>query len=112
MVAYLVSRVLQALLVVLGVLTLVFVITRLTGDPALLLLPLDATPEQREAFRHATGLDASIAVQYLRYLWSALHGDLGVSIKHGQSALESVMEAVPATATLALTSLAFALLVA
>lgn len=84
-------------LVVLGVSLIVFVLMYLTGDPATLMLPTDATAEDIESFRKALGFDRPVYEQYLRYLSRAVRGDLGQSLRHRQPAMALVMERMPAT---------------
>jgi ABC-type dipeptide/oligopeptide/nickel transport system permease component len=84
------------------VVTVVFVILRLSGDPAALLLPEDATPEQIESLRRHLGLDQPIPVQYGKYWLNLAQGDLGDSLRFNQPATGLVIERLPATARLAL----------
>lgn len=107
MLRYGLSRLMRALLTIAAVVTFAFVVLRLSGDPALLIMSVDAPPEAIEAFRAAWGLDRAIWEQYLRYFVQVAQGDLGQSMRDGRPALAVVMERVPAT--LALTLPAFAL---
>jgi peptide/nickel transport system permease protein len=66
--SYLLRRLWQSLIVLFGVSVVVFLILHLTGDPAGLLLPPDATAEDIAKFRRAMGFDDPVAVQYLRFL--------------------------------------------
>jgi len=79
---YLLTRVLQALFTLWVVSVLVFFAARLTGSPDLALLPPDALPEQRQAFKQAYGLDQPVLVQYWRWISRAVQGDLGQGIQH------------------------------
>jgi len=88
--AYVIRKVLRALLTVWLVTTFVFLILRLSGDPTVSVLGLEASPEAVEAFRAKWGLNDSVGVQYLTFVKNALHGDLGLSILEGTSALISV----------------------
>lgn len=90
---------------------IVFVLIRLSGDPADIMLPFDATAEHRAAFRHAYGWDQPIYVQYVRFLRRAVRGDFGLSIYRRQPALEVVLERVGATFELALLAMGFSLVV-
>jgi len=103
------SHALGALLAVWGALTLVFVATRMIGDPATLLLPIGAGAEQVAALRSALGLDQSLLLQYGHFLRAALHGDFGTSFIHARPALELVLERLPMTALLAATALGIGL---
>ena len=78
-------RALSGLGVVLGVVTLMFVLLRLApGDPALLLVGPAATAEQVAAQRHALGLDRPVAAQYVAWLGRFARGDWGTSIATGR----------------------------
>src|ERR1700687_4769066 len=70
--SYLLRRLWQSLLVLFGVSVVVFLILHLTGDPAALLLPPDATAEDVARFRTAMGFDDTVVAQYLRFLKGAL----------------------------------------
>lgn len=111
MASFFVQRFLRAALALWLAVTVVFVFLRLSGDPAALLLPLDAPPAQVEALRRELGLDAPIPVQYARYLASLAQGDLGESLVHRRSALGLVLERFPATLQLAAATLLLAGLV-
>jgi peptide/nickel transport system permease protein len=91
----------QMLLVLLGVSVVAFGLTRLSGDPAVLMLPPEATEEDRRAFRSAYGLDDSVPRQYLAFVGRAFRGDLGRSIAFGEPALSLVLRRLPATLELA-----------
>ena len=109
---YLLRRGLQSLLVLLGVSFVVFSILFLTGDPALVLLPPDASIEDIAIFRKVNGFDAPFLVQYGRFLYGAFRGDFGQSIRHGEPAFDLVMERMPATFELAGAALLIALCLA
>ncbi len=87
--------------------TLVFVILRISGDPAMSLLPEGTPPAILAEYRERWGLNDPLPVQYLRYVQAVLHGDFGRSFADNREALTVVMERVPAT--LLLGGLAFAL---
>jgi ABC-type dipeptide/oligopeptide/nickel transport system permease component len=110
--SYLLRRGWQSLLVLFGVSVVVFLILHLTGDPALLLLPPDATAEDVARFRRDMGFDDPVAVQYLRFLTGALQGDFGDSLRHGEPAMGLVLERLPATFELAGAGLVIALCLA
>ena len=106
---FLVRRLLQSLVVLLGVSFVVFAILYLTGDPALVLLPPDASPEDVRRFREIMGFNDPFFVQYGRFLKGALQGDFGVSVRHGEPAFGLVLERMPATFELAGSALLLAL---
>lgn len=110
---YIASRLGFSLFVVLGVVTIVFFLGRLSGDPVLLFLPEQATPQQVEAFRRELGLDRPLGLQYLSYLERVfLHLDFGTSIRHRRPAAVLVLERVPATLELAASALLISLMIA
>ena len=76
------------------------------------MMPLESTPQEIAQFRHAEGFDRPLWVQFGAYAWNALHGDFGDSLRHGEPALGLTLERVPASAELAFTALALALIVA
>jgi len=105
---YTIRRFLQALIVLLGVSCVVFVISRLGGDPVGLLLGPEVQEAEREALRRQWGLDAPLYIQYLRFLSRAVRGDFGNSILAGVPAMGLVLERLPATIQLAAFALLFA----
>jgi peptide/nickel transport system permease protein len=106
---FLVRRLLQSLVVLFGVSFVVFAILHLTGDPALVLLPPDASAEDVRRFRELMGFNDPFLVQYGRFLTGALHGDFGQSVRHGEPAFGLVVERMPATFELAGAALLLAL---
>lgn len=102
----------QAALVMLGVFVLVFVMVRLTGDPARAMLAREAGPEQVEALRRQLGFDRPILVQFVDSLGKTLRGDFGNSLHYRTPALPLVLERLPATLELAFVGLIFALVIA
>jgi ABC-type dipeptide/oligopeptide/nickel transport system permease component len=110
--SYLLRRLWQSLLVIFGVSVVVVLILHLTGDPAALMLPPDATAEDIAKFRHDMGFDDPVAVQYVRFLKGAVRGDFGQSIRHGEPAMGLVVERLPATFELAGAGLVIALALA
>ena len=109
---YIVRRVTQAALVVVGVSLVVFFVIRLHGDPTFLLLSADATEADRARFAREQGFDRPVYVQYAVFVRRAVAGDLGRSLRYRQPALPLVLERLPATVELALAALAVSLLVA
>ncbi|GGU97497.1 ABC transporter permease [Actinomadura cremea] len=102
MVRYLIQRIAQFALVILGATAVVFVAMYVATDPARTALPVGTPDEDVEAFRRQLGLDEPLLVQYLSFLWDAVRGDFGTSIWLGRPALDLVLESLPATAALAL----------
>jgi peptide/nickel transport system permease protein len=112
MLAYILRRLVQLVVVLFGVLTIIFILQRLSGDPTSLLLPIDATEEVRAELRHQLGLDRPLAVQYLRFIGDVVQGDLGTSYRFRQPALGLVLERLPATFLLAGAAMALSILIA
>ncbi len=112
MIAVLIRRLLGSLTVLAGVAAVVFAILHLTGDPAAVMLPPDATHEETIAFRHALGFDRPLIVQFGSYALGLAHGDLGDSLRHAKPALGLVLERLPATLALAVFALVVLLVVA
>ena len=109
---YLFQRLVQGLLVLLGVTTIVFALTFVAGDPASTLAPLDTTPAELAQFRHNMGLDRPVPVQYLDFLVHAVRGDFGMSYSSHEPAMGVVLERLPATLRLTGAAVLFALVVA
>lgn len=95
----------RALLTVLLVVTFAFIVLRMSGDPALMMLSVDAPPEAIAAFRKAWGLDDPIWLQYLRYFQAIGEGELGRSMRDGRPALQLVVERIPAALALTVPAL-------
>ena len=112
MAGYVVRRLLQSLLVLLGVSVIVFGLLHLTGDPTRLLLPLEAREEDVRQLRALLGLDDPLWVQYVRFLSHAVRGDFGLSFKHQVPALGLILQMLPATIELTAAGLGLALVVA
>ncbi len=110
---YFISRILSALIVVLGVSCLVFFFIHLIpGDPVEVMLGESAQPADREALRHALGLDQPVLTQLGLYFSNLLQFDLGDSL-HSKQAISSMLwERIPATVELALAGLLVALALA
>jgi len=110
---FILSRLLSALLVLLGVSCLVFLLIHLVpGDPVEVMLGEAAQPADREALRHALGLDQPILVQLLHYFRGLVHLDLGTSLQSQRPITALLAERIPATAELAAAALVVALVIA
>lgn len=109
---YFIRRFLYALFVLLGVSVIVFLLVRLTGDPAALMVPLDATDEDVAQLRRTLGFDRPLLVQYGDFIVRGIQGDFGTSIRHQQPAMDMVLGRMPATFQLMGMALLIALLVA
>jgi len=107
---YIIGRLLQSIVVILGVLLLVFFIVNLTGDPVRIMLPPEASQEDVERLRVQMGLDRPLPEQFIRFIAGAVRGDFGESLRYrGQPALKQVIQRFPATLTLAAVTLAWSL---
>lgn len=95
------QRLIASLLSLLGLMILVFFLSRLTGDPAVLFLPIDATEEMKTQFRALHGLDLPLFEQFGRYVWDFLHLDFGESLRKARPAIDIVLEAYAWTLPLA-----------
>jgi len=108
---YFLSKLLQSALLLFGVLLLVFVMVRVTGDPATLMMSREASPEDIEAFRERMGFNDPVFVQFGRFISGAIVGDFGNSLHFNTPAMPMVVQRLPATVQLALTGLIMAVLV-
>ena len=98
-------RLFRALVTIALVVTFAFVVLRLSGDPAQIILGPEAPPEVIAAFRKSWGLDDPIWQQYFRYFAAIAQGELGRSMRDGRAAIELVAERIPATLTLTVPAL-------
>jgi ABC-type dipeptide/oligopeptide/nickel transport system permease component len=113
MLRYLIRRLLLTIPVLLGVATLVFALIHfIPGDPAQAMLGEGATQEEVAQLRARLGLDRPLIVQYGAFLNGVVHGDLGESLRNGQPVAGQILLRMPATAQLALASMAVAVFVA
>lgn len=110
--SYILSRTVQSLIAAIGLLVLVFFLSRLTGDPAYLFLPLDATPAMRQSFLEHNGFNDPVYVQFFRYLGDLLQLDFGTSLSRNRPAMEVALEAFPETLKLASISIGLAFILA
>ena len=102
MVKYFSKRLIYSVLTIIGVVTIVFFLQRLTGDPTSVLLPPElATQEEIEKLAMQLGLDKPILIQYKNFLVNLLKGDLGHSYRQGVEALPLVLTRLPASFKLA-----------
>jgi peptide/nickel transport system permease protein len=110
MMRYIVRRLLLSLLTVFLALSFMFGVLHLGGDPVLLLVPVDASPEYVERMRAQWGLNDPLWVQYGRFVGRAIVGDFGTSMRYSAPALQLVLERLPATGLLTLAAVAFSTL--
>lgn len=105
MLRFLALRLGRAAVTIVLVVTFAFVVLRLSGDPALIIMSPEAPPEAIRAFRHAWGLDQPIWLQYLHYFGAILQGEMGQSMRDGRPAIQLVAERLPATLALTVPAL-------
>jgi peptide/nickel transport system permease protein len=98
MLQFVLVRLLRALVTLFIIVTFAFFVLRLAGDPATRFFdPSSTPPEVIAAFRQQWGLDQPVWVQFYKYLWAVLHGDLGDSMRENRSAVATVLDKLPAT---------------
>ncbi|MES2847333.1 MAG: ABC transporter permease [Pseudomonadota bacterium] len=106
---FIIRRLLQSVIVILGVTLISFVSLQIGGDPTFLFVSERATPEEIEMIRKALGFDQPLHIQYLTYLGNILQGDFGNSLSYRQPAMDIVLGALPATIELTIFSMIFAI---
>ena len=111
MLAFILRRLAQAVIVMLVVAFIAFMLFQYVGDPVTNLLGQDATAEQREQLRADLGLDQPFAVQFARFVGNAARGEFGLSLRQGRRVSTLVAERFPATLELAMTAAVIALVV-
>lgn len=112
MVAFLVSRLMQGVIALFALLTAVFFLSRLTGDPVNLYLPIQATLEQRERMAELLGLNAPLLEQYFKFIANALQLDFGQSLFQARPAVDVALNAFPITLQLAVITMLLAAVLA
>ena len=111
MLAFVLRRLVQAIVVMLTVAFLAFMLFQHVGDPVTSLLGQDATQEQREQLRKDLGLDEPFPVQFARFVGNAVQGEFGLSLRQGRKVSTLIAERFPATLELALAAAVIALVV-
>lgn len=102
MLSFIRKRAVASLISLIGLVVMVFFLSRLTGDPAALFLPVEASEEMKNQFRELHGLNDPLLVQFGRYVGDVVTGDLGESLRKARPALDVVLEAFVWTLWLAL----------
>jgi len=110
MLAFIVRRLAQAVIVMLTVGLIAFSLFRFVGDPVLFMLGQDATPEDRVRVTQQLGLDRPYYVQYASFVARALQGDFGLSLRQAQPVSRLIGERLPATLELSMVAALFALI--
>jgi len=111
MLRYILRRLIQAVICLLGISIIIFMLSHLSGDPALLMSPPEATPEDIEQLRVTLGLNRPLHVQYWVFISNALQGDLGESIRWGKPCLEVWLSRFPNTLLLGGAAMLFTIIV-
>ena len=111
MLAFVLRRVLQGVMVMLVVGFIAFSLFNFVGDPVALMLPPEATSADREAMRQSLGLDKPFYVQFGTFLANAVQGNFGISLRLGRPVSTLLVERLPATLELAFTAALFGLFV-
>ena len=111
MLVFALSRILQAIPVLLAVGLIAFALFAYVGDPVTVMLGQDFTEAQRTALVQHLGLDQPFFVQYAKFLWAALHGEFGVSYRLARPVSALIAERLPATLELALVAAVLAMAV-
>lgn len=109
---YIIRRFCQSVLALLVLSMVIFLMSRLTGDPVLLMLPDDATQEDIAQLRQALGLERPLPVQYWAFISKAVQGDFGRSIKGQMPVMDMIAERLPNSIKLAAVALCIAVLLA
>jgi peptide/nickel transport system permease protein len=105
MIRFFAIRLLRAMMTIALVVTFAFIVLRMSGDPAQIILGPEAPPEAIAAFRKAWGLDDPIWLQYFHYFGAIAQGELGRSMRDGRAAIVLVAERIPATLALTIPAL-------
>jgi ABC-type dipeptide/oligopeptide/nickel transport system permease component len=108
---YILRRVILAIPSILGVVIIVFFLSRIIGSPVYVLMQAESNAEDIQAIERSLGLDKPLGEQFVRYIGRVMRGDFGNSYWSDRPAMEIVMERFPATLQLAWVSLAFAIIV-
>ena len=108
---YILSRLVQCILILLGVLCIVFFMLQLSGDPVSLMVSRNVSPEQMERLREELGFNRPVMVQFVDFATDALRGDFGVSARHKQPAMKLILDRLPATVELASVALLISMLI-
>ena len=109
---FILNRISQALVTLWMVVTIVFFLARLTGDPIALMAGENATAEYEAELRVRYGLDGSLFEQYIVYMTQLMRGDFGLSIVSGEPAMSQVLARWPATLEIGIAGLFVTLLIA
>ena len=110
MLAFILRRIVQAVIVMLTVAFIAFMLFQYVGDPVNNILGQDASPQQRQQLRVDLGLDKPFPVQFGHFVVRAAQGDFGLSLRQGQKVSSLIAERLPATLELSILAALLALL--
>jgi peptide/nickel transport system permease protein len=110
MLAFILQRLIQAVIVMVTVAFIAFMLFQFVGDPVVFLLGQDATPDQIRELRADLGLDKSFIVQFWGFLGNAVQGEFGLSLRQGSKVSRLIAERFPATLELAFVAASLALI--
>lgn len=108
---YILSRLVQCILILFGVLCIVFFMLQLSGDPVSLMVSRNTSPEQLERLREELGYNRPMIVQFAEFATDAIRGDFGISIRHKQPAMKLILDRLPATVELATVALLISMII-
>lgn len=111
MFAFIIRRLLQAVGVMLTVALLAFILFQYVGDPVMIMLGQEGTPDEREQLRLDLGLNDPIIVQFYHFLANAVQGDFGLSLRQGQKVSLLLRDRLPATLELSIAAALIALVI-
>ena len=109
MLAFIIRRLAQSVVVMLFVALIAFVVFRYVGDPIASMVGVDTRLEDQEIMRERLGLNDSVIVQFLRFIGNAMQGEFGISYRLQQPVTELILSRLPATIELAFVSATIAL---
>jgi peptide/nickel transport system permease protein len=110
--AYLIKRLIHSIIIIIGISMVVFIISRMTGDPVSIMVDFTTPKEDRDIIRKELGLDKPIPIQYLIFIKNAVKGDFGTSIRYEEPALDLVFQRIPITLKLLVVTLVWSLIIA
>ena len=108
---YILSRLVQCILILFGVLCIVFFMLQVSGDPVSLMVSRNTSPEQLERLREEMGYNRPMIVQFAEFATDAIRGDFGISIRHKQPAMKLILDRLPATVELASVALLMSMII-
>ena len=111
LIAFIVQRLINGIVVMAAVAFIAYLMFAFIGDPVASMLGDNATIEQREQLRVQLGLDRSLPLQYLSFLWRAVHGEFGISYRQLQPVSQLILARLPATLELSIAAAGLALAV-